>query len=60
MKAAAFRPPADAPELGPLVNRLEQVLRDLEDTTDDLRAYYQERARRLGLADEGGEPPSTS
>lgn len=54
--AATTRTPAYEEELGPLVSRLEQVLRELEETTAELRGYYQSRARRIGLPDEeGGE-----
>lgn len=42
-------------ELEPLVVRLEQVLTQLEATTDELRRLFQYRARRLGLAEQGGE-----
>lgn len=47
--------PPDERDLTPLVRRLEQVLTELEATTEELRVYWRDRARRLGLNDGEGE-----
>jgi hypothetical protein len=47
-------------DLRPLVQRLEAVLIELEATTNELRIYWQDRARRLGLNPGEGEHGRTT